>query len=272
MLTVEHSGHVATLWLDRPDQLNAMGPEYWDGLPDVMASLGEDQDVRVVVIAGRGRAFSVGLDLKHYGPQLLGGDLGGPGPVSEAAKRQRLLREIKRMQGANTAVAECPKPVIAAVHGYCLGGGTDLITACDMRLASADATLSVRETRMAMVADVGTLQRLPRIVAPGRVAELAYTGRDVTAAEAKEMGLVDHVYDDVDELHKAAADLAGRIAENSPLAVQGVKAVLRATEQMSVTEALDYVAVWNAAMLESDDLREAMAAFVEKRPPEFTGA
>ncbi len=271
MLTVERDGHVATLWLDRPDKLNAMGPSYWAGLPGAMADLGEDRDVRVVIIAGRGRAFSVGLDLAHYGAQLVAGDLGSADAGSEAAKRRRLLSQIKDMQGANTAVADCPKPVIAAVHGYCLGGGIDLIMACDMRLASADAVFSVRETKIAMVADVGTLQRLPRIVAPGRVAELAYTGRDFTASEASEMGLVDHVYDDVDALRKAAADIAGQIAENSPLAVQGIKAVLGATAQMSVTEALDYVAVWNAAMLESRDLREAMTAFLDKRPPEFRG-
>ncbi len=268
--TVDIDRTVATVWLDRPEKLNAMGPPFWDGLGPLMAELGADEGVRVVVIAGKGRAFSVGLDLAAYGAALAAGQLGGGG-TSPAAARRGLLAQIKSMQAAITAVADSPKPVIAAVHGYCLGGGVDLITACDIRLASADATFSVRETKLAMVADVGTLQRLPRIVSPGRVAELVFTGRDVTADEAAGFGLVDHVYADRDAVFKAAADLAAEIAANSPLAVQGAKAVLRAGDGRTVAEALDYVAVWNAALLESSDLREAMRAALEKRPAEFTG-
>ncbi len=272
MLNIERNGHVATLWLDRPEKRNAMGPEFWDGMPGVMAELGDDPDVRVVLIAGKGKAFTVGLDLVYYGAKLAQGAAGeGEGGGSQAGRRMALRADVKRMQGAITAVADCPKPVIAVVHGWCIGGGVDLITACDMRLASADAMFSVRETKLAIVADVGTLQRLPKIVGPGRVADLVYTGRDVPADEALAMGLVDHVYEDRAALEKAAAELAGLIADNSPLVVQGAKAVLRAGEGRSVAEALDYVATWNAAMLESDDLREAMQAFLEKRPPNFTG-
>ncbi len=272
MLTIEQDGHVATLWLDRPEKRNAMGPEFWNGLPGVMAELGADPEVRVVLLAGRGPAFTVGLDLYYYGAKLAQGMAGDAGGETSAAGRRMALRaDIKAMQASITAVADCPKPVIAVIHGWCIGGGVDLVTACDMRLASADAVFSVRETKLAIVADVGTLQRLPGIVGPGRVAELVYTGRDVPAAEAHEMGLVDHVYEDGEALHKAAGELAGQIAEKSPLIVQGAKAVLRAGEGRSVAEALDYVATWNAAMLESDDLREAMRAFLEKRPPNFTG-
>ncbi len=272
MLTIERDGHVATVWLDRPEKLNALGPGFWEGMPGVMAEVGDDPDVRAIVIAGKGRAFTVGLDLAHYGAALASGSVGGgDAPSSGAGRRLALLADIKRMQRAITAVADCPKPVIAAVHGWCLGGGVDLITACDMRVAAADAVFSVRETKLAMVADVGTMQRLPKIVAPGRVAELVYTGRDVAADEAHEMGLVDHVHPDRDAALKAAAGLAQQIAENSPLAVQGAKAVLKAGEGRSVAEALDYVAVWNAGLLESNDLLEAMQAFLEKRPPNFTG-
>ncbi len=272
MLTVERDGHVATLWLDRPEKRNAMGPGFWEGLPGVMQELGDDPEVRAVVVAGRGPAFTVGLDLVYYGAKLAAGTTGGqPAAGSGAGRRRALLADIKRMQGAISAVADCPKPVLAAVHGWCIGGGVDLITACDMRLASADAVFSVRETKLAIVADVGTLQRLPRIVGPGTVADLVFTGRDVPADEAHTMGLVDLLFEDRDALAKGAADLAARIAENSPLVVQGAKAVLRAGEGRSVADALDYVAVWNAAMLESADLQEAMQAFLEKRPPRFTG-
>jgi enoyl-CoA hydratase len=267
VLSVERDGHVATLWLDNAARRNAMGPPFWADLPQAMRELSDDRDVRAVVIAGKGPHFTVGLDLKSFGGALGGGD----GARSEAARRTDLLRTVKRMQGTMTAVADCPKPVIAAVHGYCIGGGIDLITACDVRLSSADAVFSVRETRIAIVADVGTLQRLPGIVGDGHVAELVYTGKDIGAARAREIGLVNDVLPDADGVLAAARAMAAEIAANSPLAVQGSKAVLRACRGRSVADGLDYVAVWNTAFVQSNDLMEAMTAFVEKRPPRFTG-
>jgi len=266
VLSIERDGFVATLWLDNPQRRNAMGPAFWDDLPVLMRELGDDAGVRAIVIAGRGPHFTTGLDLKAFGG--LGG--GGEGR-SEAARRQAMLRSVKRMQATITSVADCPKPVIAAVHGYCIGGGVDLITACDVRLAAADAVFSVRETKIAIVADVGTLQRLPGIVGRGHVAELVFTGKDVGAARAREIGLVNDVLPDQAAVLAAARAMAAEIAANSPLVVQGAKAVLRAGEGRSVAEGLDYVALWNTAFLQSDDLMEAMAAFVEKRPPRFEG-
>jgi enoyl-CoA hydratase len=175
------------------------------------------------------------------------------------------------MQHTFSSLAHCPVPVIAAIHGYCIGAGVDLITACDIRYASADAVFSIRETRLAMVADVGTLQRLPLIIDPGSVAELAYTGRDFDAGEAASLGLVTRLLPDQDTTFAAALETAELIAANSPLAVRGTKVVLRAGEGKTVEEALDYVALWNAAFLHSNDLGEAMASFVERRPPEFKG-
>ncbi|MBV8302891.1 MAG: crotonase/enoyl-CoA hydratase family protein [Acidimicrobiia bacterium] len=269
VLTLERDGHVATLWLDSPERRNAMGPDLWSDLPVMMAEVSDDDDVRALVIAARGPAFTVGLDLKTMGSAIAGE--GGAGGTSEAARRKAALRGIKRLQASINAVADCPKPVIAAVHGWCIGGGIDLICACDVRLASADTTFSVRETKIAIVADLGTPQRLPGIVTKGHVAELAYTGKDISAERAAEIGLVNQVLPDADACHKAAHEMAFEIASNSPLAVQGTKAVLRASEGKSVEEGLDYVGVWNAAFLTSDDLTEAFTAFLEKRPPEFTG-
>jgi enoyl-CoA hydratase len=178
---------------------------------------------------------------------------------------------VLRLQASVTAVAQCPKPVIAAVHGYCIGGGVDLIAACDIRLASADAVFSVREAKVAIVADLGSLQRLPAIISAGHLAELAFTGKDIDAERAKEIGLVNDVAADVDGVHKAAQALAQEIAANSPVAVQGTKSVLAANEGRTVAEGLEYAATWNAGMLASDDLVEAMTAFMEKRSPKFTG-
>lgn len=271
VLTLERDGPLGILWLDRPERLNAMGPAFWEDLPRMMADLGEDGEVQAVVITARGPHFSVGLDLTAT--TLPGGGQGdGSGDGRSAAARSfRLYREVKRLQTAITSVAECPKPVIAAVHGYCLGGGLDLVCACDIRLAAADAIFSVRETRMAMVADLGSLQRLPRIVAAGHVAELAYTGKDIGAARAREIGLVNDVLPDAAAAVAAARALGQEIAANSPLAVQGTKAVLAAGRDRSVADGLDYVATWNAAFLLSEDLEEALSAFVERRPAQFRG-
>lgn len=271
VLSLERDGHVATLWLDRAEARNAMGPAFWADLPLAMAELSGDDEVRAVVLAARGPHFSVGLDLKAMGG-LLGASAPDGGRAPSAAARARATRAAAlRLQEAVTSVAACPKPVIAAVHGYCIGGGVDLIAACDIRLAAADAVFSVRETRVAIVADLGSLLRLPRILGAGHVAELAYTGKDVPADRAREIGLVNDVFPDAEAVRGAARAMAAEIAANSPLAVQGTKAVLAANDGRSVAQGLDYVATWNAGMLASDDLAEAMAAFVEKRPPRFTG-
>jgi enoyl-CoA hydratase len=269
----EADGGVATLWLDRAEARNAMGVDLWRDLPRAIAALSNDTAVRAVVVAAEGPHFSVGLDLKAMGGMLTGGGGGGGGGggSSMAARARSGRAEVLRLQDSITAVARCPKPVIAAVHGYCIGGGVDLIAACDIRLASADAVFSVREAKMAIVADLGSLQRLPAIINAGHLAELAYTGKDISAERAKEIGLVNDLAADAAGVQKAAHALGLEIAANSPIAVQGTKAVLAANEGRTVAEGLDYVATWNAGMLASDDLTEAVTAFMEKRAPKFTG-
>ena len=217
---------MATLWLDRPEARNAMGEDLWRDLPEAMEVLSSDPEVRAVVVAAKGPHFSVGLDLKTMGG-VLGGIGAAAGPESSGAEKALHARmDILRLQASITAVARCPKPVIAAVHGYCIGGGVDLIAACDIRLASADAVFSVREAKVAIVADLGSLQRLPSIIGAGHVAELAFTGKDISAARAKAIGLVNDVADDAQGVHEAALSMAHEIAANSPLAVQGTKAIL----------------------------------------------
>jgi len=278
VLSIEQDEFVATVWLDRPEARNAMGMDLWQDLPRAMDAVGADPSVRAVVVAAKGPHFSVGLDLKSMGSVLAGGGeagaegaSGGGSAASMAARARGARREVLRLQDAITAVARCPKPVVAAVHGYCIGGGVDLIAACDIRLGSADAIFSVREAKMAIVADLGSLQRLPSIIGAGHVAELALTGKDISAERAKEIGLLNDVAADADGVLKAARALAAEIAANSPIAVQGTKAVLAANEGRTVAEGLDYVATWNAGMLASVDLTEAVTAFMEKRAPNFTG-
>ena len=269
VLTIESSGHVGVLWLDRPEALNAMGPAFWTDLPRAIAALDTDPDVRCIVIAAKGRHFCVGLDLKAMSGLLTGGATSAT--ASPVARNAATYADIRRMQDSVTVVAAATKPVIAAIHGYCIGGGVDLVAACDVRFASADALFSVREAKVAIVADLGSLQRLPAIIGAGHLAELAYTGKDIDAARAAQIGLVNDVATDAEAVFAQAMALAEEIAANSPLAVQGTKAVLQAGDGRSVDEGLEFVARWNTMFLTSNDLTEAMSAFAEKRTPTFDG-
>ena len=270
-LTIERTGNVATLWLDRPEKLNALHRALWHAIPAAVAELDADANVRAIILAGRGKAFCAGIDLLDHAPSMAGGgSLSGRGE-SAVGKRRAFYDDARGYQQTVSAFANTNKPVIAAVHGACLGAGMDLITACDIRLASADATFSVRETKIAMVADVGTLQRLPRVIGDGPARELIFTGRDIDSTRALAIGLVNDVLPDHESLHARAQALAQEIAANSPLAVQGSKQVLGFAIRRDVDAALDYVALWNAAFLHSVDLSEAMTAFMQRRKPEFHG-
>lgn len=266
-VAVERTGAVAEVVLLGPGKGNAMGPDFWEELPRVWTQLDADPEVRCVLLRGSGKAFTYGLDLmammEHLGPSLSG---------DNQAKERLALRDlIRRMQDACEGAARCRKPVVAAVHGWCLGGGMNLISACDVRLCSADARFSVREVRIGITADLGVLQRLPRIVGEGHARELALTGADVDAERALRMGLVSQVLPTPEALLEAARAMARTIADNPPTVVQGVKQVMEFCADKSVEDGLRFMAVWNAAFLQSRDLLEAFAAFAEKRPPVFKG-
>lgn len=266
-LTVEIDGHVARVTLTGPGKGNAMGPAFWSELPVAFATLDADPDVRAIVLTGSGANFSYGLDLAAMGDVLT--PVLSEGAMAKA--RTDFHATIKRMQHAITAVADCRTPVIAAVSGWCIGGGVDLISAVDIRYASADAKFSVREVKLAMVADVGSLARLPMILSDGHLRELALTGKDVDAARAERIGLVNDVFPDAEATLAAAHDTARAIAANPPLVVRGVKDVLDEQRTAQVAASLRYVAAWNAAFLPSKDLTEGITAMFAKRPPEFTG-
>lgn len=262
-LSVETSDHVATVtMLER-----AMGPAFWDEMSAVFAALDAEPDVRAVVVHNAGQHFTYGLDLLRMMSVL------GPfmTPNQMAANRTELRDLVFRLQESFNAVARCRKPVIAALHGWCIGGGLDLAAACDIRLASQDCEISLRETRIAMVADLGSLQRLPHIIGQGWTRRLAFTGEDLPADKALAIGLVEEVFPDRARVISAAKGLASRIAANPPLAVQGSKAVLNRAIGRQVADGLEHVATWNSAFLQSEDLTEAITAFAEKREPVFRG-
>lgn len=266
-LAVRRRGWVAEVTLLGPGKGNAMGPDFWRELPVVFRALDTDPEVRAVVLTGSGDTFSYGLDLAAMMPRwsdvLDAGALAGP--------RTRFLDEIRTLQAAVGSVATCRKPVVAAISGWCIGGGVDVAAAVDIRLASADARFSVREVKVAIVADLGGLQRLAGIIGEGQLRELAFTGKDIDAERAARIGLVNEVHPDPAAALDAARGLAAEIAQNPPLVVQGVKEVLGSTRESQVAQGLRYVAAWNAAFLPSQDLAEAMRAFRERRPGHFTG-
>ena len=266
-LAVTVEDHVASVTLRAIGKASRMGPAFWNEMPEAFAWLDASPDVRAVVLRGEGEHFSFGLDLATMADALMRALDDG----ALAKERTAFLATIERLQRAITSVAACKKPVIAAISGWCIGGGVDLVTACDVRLCSADARFSVREIKLAMVADIGTLARLPAIVGQGHTRLLALTGDDIDGARALRIGLVEDLYETQAALFDAANALARRIAANPPLVTQGVKQVLNAGSERAAADSLRTVALWNAAFLPSHDLREAMTAFMAKRAPKFDG-
>ncbi|MGH8437950.1 MAG: crotonase/enoyl-CoA hydratase family protein [Pseudomonas sp.] len=260
---VELNDNIAHVQINRPEKYNAMNAPFWSEIVEIFKWIDDTDAVRAVVISGAGKHFSAGIDLMLLASVAneLGKDVG---------RNARLLRRtILRMQASFNAVDNCRKPVLAAIQGYCIGGAIDLVSACDMRYCSKDAQFSIKEIDMGMAADVGTLQRLPRIISDGIMRELAYTGRNVEAEEAQRIGLVNRVYDDHEALLEGVFAIAAEIAGKSPIAVAGTKEMLSYMRDHRIDDGLEYIATWNAAMLQSTDLRVAVAAHMSKQKPEF---
>ncbi|MGI9590808.1 MAG: crotonase/enoyl-CoA hydratase family protein, partial [Myxococcota bacterium] len=256
-LRVERDGFVAEVVLCHPEKRNAMTTRFFHECGRAFAEIDEDPALRVAIVRAEGPTFSAGLDLKEAGEDLLAADP-GPGPKpSPAARAEALHRSIRALQGGFSAIERCRKPVIAAIQGHCVGGGVDLASACDIRLCSRDASFSIYEARVGIVADVGTLQRITPIVGKGMAREMAFTARFIDAERALGCGLVNEVHPDPEALLEGARRMAHEIAANAPLAVQGTKQVLNYSDEHSTEEGLEYVAQWNASRLHSHDLSEA---------------
>lgn len=260
---VELNGNVAHVQINRPEKINAMNAAFWREIIEIFQWVEDTDAVRAVVLSGAGKHFSSGIDLMLLAQ--VANDLG-----KDVGRNARLLRrKILELQASFNAVDNCRKPVLAAIQGYCIGGAIDLISACDMRYAAEDAQFSIKEVDIGMAADVGTLQRLPRIVGDGMLRELAYTGRQFGAEEARSIGLVNRVYPDHASLLAGVLEIAREIAAKSPIAVTGTKAMISYMRDHSINDGLEYVATWNAAMLQSNDLRVAIAAHMSKQKPDF---
>ena len=263
-LSVSLENHIATVRLNRPDKANAMSATMWQEIRQAFQWVDVTPEARVAVLQGEGRCFTAGIDLQMMmglGPQIQD-DCAG-------RTREALRRVILDLQDTLTSLERCRKPVLAAIHGGCIGGGIDLVTCADMRYCSADAYFTIKEIDIGMTADVGTLQRLPKLVGEGIVRELAYTGRKFDAREAKDIGLVNRVFDSREALYAGVRDIAATIAAKSPLSIRGTKEMITYARDHSVADSLNYIATWNAAMLMSQDLTEAMTANMARKVPSF---
>lgn len=263
-LGLQIENHIATVSFNRPEKANALNKLAWDELRAVFEELDTNPDARVIVLQGEGKHFCAGIDL-----ELLMAIRTETANDCEGRIRENIRGFVKLLQAPINAIENCSKPVLAAIHGGCIGGGLDIVAACDMRYSTEDAYFTIKEIDMGMVADLGSLQRLPKLISDGMVREMAYTGRKVYGPEAKTCGLVNSTYADRDALLEAVTGIAQQIASKSPLSIRGSKEMIRYSRDHSVEDGLNYIATWNAAMILSNDLNEAFMSTMEKRQPEF---
>lgn len=262
LLTVDHK--VAHVQLNRPEKANAMDLIMWREIGEIFAWIDASTDVRVAMISGIGKHFCSGIDLSTFHEVAKAGRA-----ACEGRRSENLRRQILWMQEQFSAIEKCRKPVLAAIHGACIGGALDMTTACDMRYGTQNSFYCIKEIDLAMTADVGTLQRLPHLIGQGIMRELAYTGRNFEGEEAQQIGFLNRTYPDRETLIAEVTHIARTIAAKSPLSIRGTKEMLLYSRDHCVADGLNYIATWNAAMLVSKDLGEAQAAQAQKRPAKF---
>lgn len=263
-LSVSTKGTVALIELNRPEKANAVNGTMWQEIKQAFEWLSETSHLRIGIFSAKGKHFTAGIDLGFFSEAKAQLD-----SLCEATKGEQVRQFIIDLQESVSAIEKCTKPVIAAVHGLCYGGGVDLITACDIRYATKDSKYSVKEVDLGIVADIGTLQRLPKLIGEGMARELTYTAREFSGSEAKEMGLVTRLFDDKASLDKGVFDLADSIASKSPLAIRGIKEVMNYSRDRGVEEGLDFVASVSGPILMSKDVEKAVMAFFTKTLPTF---
>jgi enoyl-CoA hydratase len=269
---VEITDKVAHVKLNRPDELNSMVRSFWMELPQIVREIDDEASARVIVVSSTGKHFSAGMDLSVFTGGAGGGDAiagGGAGSQEMGRRRAAVRQGAMMLQESFTAFERARMPVLAAIQGGCVGGAVDMVTACDCRYATADAFFVIQEINIGMTADVGTLQRLPKLIPEGIAREYAYTGRRMPASQAKAIGLVNEVFDDQTQMLDAVMDIAREIASKSPLAIWGSKEMITYSRDHSVQDGLNYIATWQTGMFQPADMMESFAAKGEKRDPEF---
>ena len=266
---VSIANDVAHIVLNRPDKRNSMIHEFWDELPTIVQNIDQNSTARVIVLSSTGPHFTSGLDTSIFGSSVENSDNPEDAEKSKRQRGAKLYDTIKHMQKSFTCLEQCRIPVIAAIQGGAIGGGVDLVTACDLRYMTEDGFLSIYEINIGMTADVGTFPRITRLLPEGVVKELAYTGRRITAQEAKQHGLVNEIYTDHEAMLEATMGIARQIATKAPLAVYGSKKIINYSRDHSTADSLDYISLWNASMLQPDEISEAFVAAQEEREGDF---
>lgn len=267
---LEHAGKIAHVKMKRGAELNTMTRAFWTELPQIIDAISDEGRARAIVLSSTGKHFTAGMDLAVFtGDAGVAAATGGGDAAEVGRARANLRLTALRLQESFTCLERARMPVLAAVQGGCIGGGVDMVSACDMRYASADAFFCIQEINIGMTADVGTLQRLPKIVPEGVVRELAYTGRRMSAARAREVGLVNEVFPDHASLLEGVLQIAEEIAQKSPLAIWGSKEMINYARDHSVADALNYIATWQTGMFQPGDMMESFAARSERREPRF---
>jgi len=262
---VTESDSIAHIVLNRPDELNTMTPDFWRELPQIVDEISDRGAARAMVVSSTGKHFSAGMDVSVF----TGGNLRGDSDVEVGRARANFRYNVLHIQDTFTAFERARMPVLMAVQGGVVGGAVDMVTAADCRYATEDAWFCIEEINIGMTADVGTLQRLPKLIPEGVVREMAYTGDRMPAARAKEVGLVNDVYADHATMLDAVMGIAERIASRSPLAIHGTKEMINYTRDHSVAESLKYMAAWQTGMFQPTDLMESFGARMEKRDPVY---
>ena len=264
---LEIADSVAHISFIRPEKRNSMIREFWEELPALVNDIDAGSKARVIVLSSTGPHFTSGIDVSLFG-QLAASDAPDK-KTRDLQANAAFYDQVLRLQGTFSALEEARIPVLAAVQGGCIGGGLDLVTACDMRYATKDAFFSLFETNLAMTADVGTFPRLAKLIPEGFVKEMAYTGGNISAHNAYRFGLVNEIYDTHEEMVEAVLAIAKDIAKKAPLAVHGCKKLINYSRDHTTADTLDYIAIWNAANFKVDEIMEAMAARAEKRDGQF---
>ena len=266
---IEFLGHVAHIKLNRPEKRNAMNWDFWRDLPRIIGDIDRNSSARCIVLSSVGPVFSAGLDLSLFGQDVFSSSSKAKKNEKELQTPQNFMSFLSFLQGSISSLQKARIPVICAIQGGCIGGGVDLICSADIRLATNDAFFSIRETKIGMVADVGTFPRIVKLLPEGIVKELAFTGRNFSALEAKEHGFVNRLYVSHDALIEGAIDLANEIASNSPAAVYGCKKVIDFSRDHTIDEGLEWINMWNASMLSQSELMEGFRSYNEKTDGNF---
>ena len=267
---VENAGKVAHVKLKRAAELNTMTPAFWTELPQIVNAISDEGRARAIVLSSTGKHFTAGMDLSVFTGGSGVASSAGAGDGAEVGRARANLRLMAlHLQDSFNALERARMPVLAAIQGGCIGGGVDMVSACDMRYATADAFFCIQEINIGMTADVGTLQRLPKIVPEGVVRELAYTGRRMSAQRAREIGLVNEVYPDQAAMLAGVMEIAEEIAQKSPLAIWGSKEMINYARDHSVADSLNYIATWQTGMFQPADMLESFGAKSDKRDADF---